>query len=238
MFILQMRTKWGRYVIWINSWGKKNTACFDNEWSWKKWAIPALPSKPWCEDSSAEGGRKRLHGLRTPVLQQFAAGSKPYNRQCCPEQWRYRLRTLREEVSPCLRDTSKHWLQFQALPFLFGLCSCVFGDGMLRGTSGACFSLQSRKSCSILRYCKWSAAGLCQLRCGLVLSEGLLLIIVQLLVCLKEGIGSEITPAPFLPCVYLGAWQKGSCWCSGETKRVMVWKSVCFTGKSSSRVSG
>lgn len=64
--------------------------------------------------------------------------------------------------------------------------------------------------------------------------SGLLLIIVQQLMCLKEGIDFEITPAPFLPCVSLGAWQKGSCWCSGEKRSVMDWKSVYFTLKSSS----
>lgn len=64
----------------------------------------------------------------------------------------------------------------------------------------------------------WPAGRLCQLHYGLVFS-GLFLIIVQQLMCLKEGIDFEITPAPFLPCVSLGAWQKGSCWRSGKKRK-------------------
>lgn len=98
-------------------------------------------------------------------------------------------------------------------------------------------SLTKGKSCTILGYVSTqstSCSSLCQLHCGLVFSEGLFLIIVQLLVCLKEGIDFEMIPAPLLPCVFVGAWQKGSYWCSGEKRSVMDWKSVYFTLKSSS----
>jgi len=49
-----------------------------------------------------------------------------------------------------------------------------------------------------------------------------------------EEIGFEVPPAPFLPCVFLGAWQEGSCSCSWENRSVMGWKSTYFTLKSSS----
>lgn len=138
----------------------------------------------------------------------------------------------------------KQQMEFQALLSLLGksfeLC-CVC---LVMGWCGACWACVSLyraaegKSCTLLRYCymprAWAAAGLCQLHYGLVFSEGFFLIIGQLLMCLKEGIDFEMTPAPFLPCVFLGAWQKGSYWCSGEKKRVMDWKSVYFTLKSSS----
>jgi len=175
------------------------------------------------------------------ALQLFATErNKPYNRKYRPEQSRYTLKpfclpgclrkryasasaparvsgsalSFRQEFCVSWRDSAGHIRR----AFLFTGC---------RGEELHCTQVLRAPGAR-------AAARLCQLHGALLCSGGLFLVIVQLLVCLKDGTDFEMTSAPFLPCVFLGAWQKGSCWCSGEKRSVMDWKSVCFTLKSSS----